>query len=44
MYMVAKDEEAARRIRKMLTDHPLTDNSRFVDMSVSKTGLQISRS
>lgn len=44
MYMIAKDVEAARRIRKMLTENPLTANSRFVEMSVSKTGLQVSRS
>lgn len=44
MYMIAKDAEAARRIRKELTEHPLSENSRFVEMSVSETGLQISRS
>ena len=44
MYMVAKDPEAAQRIRKMLNDDPLTKTSRFVEMSVSKTGLQVSRS
>lgn len=44
MYMIAKDMEAARRIRKMLTDSPVTASSRFVEMSVSRTGLQISRS
>lgn len=44
MYMVAKDTAAAARIRKTLTDNPLTPNSRFVEMSVSHTGLQISRS
>ncbi len=44
MYMVAKDAEAAARIRKTLTENPLTPNSRFVEMSVSRTGLQISRS
>ena len=44
MYMVAKDAEAAQRIRRLLTDAPLTRNSRFVEMSVSHTGLQISRS
>jgi len=44
MYMFAKDAEAARRIRKELTEHPLTSRSRFVEMNVSKAGLQISRS
>jgi len=44
MYMIAKDTEAARRIRKMLTESPITASSRFVEMSVSRTGLQVSRS
>ena len=44
MYMVAKDAEAARRIKQMLTENPLTPNSRFVDMSISTKGLQVSRS
>ena len=44
MYMVAKDQEAGRRIREILTQNPITPNARFVDMSVSSTGLQISRS
>ena len=44
MYMVAKDQEAARRIRQMLTENPLAPNARFVAMSVSDKGLQISRS
>lgn len=44
MYMIAKDPEAARRIRQLLQENPLTPNSRFVEMSVSRTGLQVSRS
>ena len=44
MYMVAKDREAARRIREILTHNPVTPNARFVDMSVSTGGLQVSRS
>lgn len=44
MYMVAKDPEAARRIRQTLTANPLAPTSRFVEMSISHTGLQISRS
>ena len=44
MYMVAKDAEAAQRIRQMLTEQPLTQNSRFVEMSISRKGLQVSRS
>lgn len=44
MYMVAKDAQAACRIRQILTDNPLTSCSRFVDMDISQTGLQVSRS
>ena len=44
MYMVAKDEDAARKIRKILTDNPVNNRARFVEMSVSDKGLQVSRS
>ena len=44
LYMVAKDPEAATRIKEILREHPLTDSSRFVDMNLSKKGLQVSRS
>lgn len=44
LYMVAKDQEAASRIRQVLTEHPLTPTARFVEMSISQTGLQTSRS
>ena len=44
LYMVAKDPEAAARIRKILTDKALSDKARFVDMDLSLTGLEISRS
>ena len=44
MYMMAKDAEAARRIRQQLLQDPITPNARFVDMSISRTGLQVSRS
>ena len=44
LYMVAKDPEAAVRIKEMLKQHPLTDSSRFVDMKLSNKGLQVSRS
>ena len=44
MYMVAKDPQAALRIREMLTENPLAPNARFVEMSISDKGLQISRS
>lgn len=44
LYMVAKNPEAAGNIKKLLKDNPLRPNARFVEMSVSKTGLQVSRS
>lgn len=44
MYMVAKDPAAALRIREELTSHPLSPNARFVEMKISETGLQVSRS
>lgn len=44
LYMVAKDPKAAALIRDHLLQHPLTPTSRFVDMSLSRQGLQLSRS
>ena len=44
LYMIAKDPEAAVRIRQILTEHRQNRNARFVEMSLSTTGLQISRS
>ncbi len=44
LYMVAKDPEAAARIRQILRDNSLNANARFVDMALSPTGLQVSRS
>lgn len=44
LYMVAKDPEAAARIKKILSSCPSNKNSRFVDMSLSEKGLQVSRS
>lgn len=44
LYMVAKDPEAATRIRRLLHDNPLTPCARFVKMDISTKGLQISRS
>lgn len=44
LYMVAKDSEAAARIKKVLADRRLNASARFVEMSLSETGLQISRS
>ena len=44
LYMVAKDPEAALRIRKILNEHPINRRARFVDMALSDTGFQTSRS
>lgn len=44
LYIVAKDPEAASRIRNILNTSPLNENARFVDMSLSSKGLQVSRS
>ena len=44
LYMIAKDPDAAARIKQRLqTDHE-SPNARFVDLQLSKTGLQVSRS
>jgi galactokinase/mevalonate kinase-like predicted kinase len=44
LYMVAKDPEAAARIRHILNSNRKLLNERFVDMTLSMHGLQVSRS
>ncbi|MBR0488953.1 MAG: bifunctional fucokinase/L-fucose-1-P-guanylyltransferase [Prevotella sp.] len=44
LYMVAKDPEAAARIRQILNTNRKRLNERFVDMTLSMSGLQVSRS
>jgi galactokinase/mevalonate kinase-like predicted kinase len=44
LYMVAKDPEAAARIKQTLTAAQPNVNARFVEMTLSKKGLQVSRS
>lgn len=44
LYMVAKDPAAAVRIRQTLNENRVNPNARFVDMSLSDKGLQVSRS
>ncbi|BEG98422.1 bifunctional fucokinase/fucose-1-phosphate guanylyltransferase [Bacteroides sedimenti] len=44
LYIVAKDPKAAMRIRDILTENQPNPNARFVDMTLSNKGLQISRS
>ena len=44
LYMVAKDPEAAARIKQIIHAAQPNPNARFVDMTLSKKGLQVSRS
>lgn len=44
LYMMAKDAEAAARIRQELIGNPPNRNARFVEMDISGKGLQVSRS
>lgn len=44
LYMVAKDPEAAARIKQIIGENRTNDNARFVEMTLSKRGLQVSRS
>jgi galactokinase/mevalonate kinase-like predicted kinase len=44
LFIVAKDIEAARRIRSNLESDPPNPGARFVEMTLSKTGLQVTRS
>lgn len=44
LYMVAKSPEAALRIRSILTQNPPNACARFVDMTLSDKGFQVSRS
>ncbi len=44
LYMIAKDPQAAARIVNILNEHKTRPNARFVDMTLSTNGLQVSRS
>ena len=44
LYMIAKDAEAAARIKKTLTELQPNPNARFVDITLSTEGTQVSRS
>ena len=44
LYMVAKSPEAAARIRTILTQNPPNACARFVEMTLSDKGFQVSRS
>ena len=44
LYMVAKDPEAAARIKQIIGENRTNSNARFVEMTLSKRGLHVSRS
>ena len=44
LYMVAKDPQAALRIREILMQDVPNPRARFVEMALSGTGFQVSRS
>lgn len=44
LYMMAKDPEAAARVKQVINANRMNANARFVDMTLSKAGLQVSRS
>jgi galactokinase/mevalonate kinase-like predicted kinase len=44
LFMLAKNPEAAARIHTALTENPPNPRARFVDMKISRTGMQITRS
>ncbi len=44
LLMLAKDSDAASRIRQSLTANPPNPRARFVDFELSNTGLQLTRS
>ena len=44
LYMVAKDPQAAVQIRRILTEYAPNPRARFVEMTLSDKGLQVSRS
>ena len=44
LYMVAKDPDATVRIKRILDANRQNTNARFVDMTLSAKGLQVSRS
>jgi mevalonate kinase len=44
MILLAKDDEAAAKIRRKLESEPPNAKARFVDFSVSRVGLEVTRS
>jgi galactokinase/mevalonate kinase-like predicted kinase len=44
LFMIAKDADAALRIRQRIEEKPPNDGARFVEFALSETGLQVTRS
>ncbi len=44
LFMIARDADAALRIRQRLEEQPPNDGARFVEFALSETGLQVTRS
>ena len=44
LLLFAKDTEAAHRLRNHLEQHPPNPRARFINLSLSETGLQVTRS
>ncbi len=44
LYIIAKDPDASAHIKRILNQNRPNENARFVDMSLSDKGLQVSRS
>ncbi len=44
MFIMAKDNEAATHIKRILSSNPPNDRARFVDMNLSQDGFKVSRS
>ena len=44
LYIIAKDPKSAGIIRKLLMENPINNRARFVDIDLSNTGFQVTRS
>ncbi|MCL5098268.1 MAG: hypothetical protein M1608_12225, partial [Candidatus Omnitrophica bacterium] len=44
LLLLAKDDEAAGRLRQELENQPPNERARFVNLKLSDTGLQLTRS
>lgn len=44
LFMLAKDVEAANRMKRQLEENPPNSGARFVNFSLSDVGLQVTRS